>query len=142
LDNTIKNQIITNKFNHNALVVLLTLPIVIELLRKYVLFSNTWFIVLDVSLFVIFIRTLLNFKPHQIFRCWVFVLAILLLHGLIFSIIEHDAPLSVLSGLRLAFYPLVAFVVVSSVDFNDHFRKKIIKLSLFLLIAISAFGLL
>ena len=128
--------------NRLTIFLILILPIIGELFRKYVLYSNVWLIVVDLILVLIFIRTLSKFKPPAIFNYWVFFVTIFTIHGLAFSIIELREPYSIIFGLRTAFYPMVGFLVASSVNFDKDFTAKLMRVTLTLLLLISIFGLL
>jgi len=131
-----------NRLNHNLVLGVILVPIIFEILRKYILYSNIWFVIMDFLFILIFVRTLFKFNPHFIFLCWSFVIIVFVLHGLIFSLIYEYSPLTLLFGLRTAFYPLVGFLVASSLDFDRRLIDKIILLLLILLLSVSFFGLL
>ena len=128
--------------NRLSVIFVLSLPIIFEVFRKYIFFSSIWLIVLDLIFLVIFVSTLMNFKPPTILNIWLFVIAIFVLHGLAFSIIDMREPYPILFGLRLAFYPIFGFLVASSLTFDKDLTGKLIKVTLILLLLISVFGML
>ncbi len=71
-------QLSLNRF---SIIMVLALPIIIEVMRKYVFYSSIWLIILDVIFFLIFIRTLVKFNPPTIFNYWLIVLFIFSMHG-------------------------------------------------------------
>ena len=125
------NTFVPLGFNRNSILIVLLTPIIVELLRKYILFSNFWFVLLDFVLVIIFLRTLINFKPPSIFNYWVIILSVFIIHGLVSSILYFNNPLTLLFGIRTAFYPLVGFVVAASIDFNKPFVNRFINFSAF-----------
>ena len=128
--------------NRLSITLILILPIIAELFRKYVLYSSGWLLVLDLILVLIFIRTLSKFKPPAIFNYWLFFVIIFTMHGLAFSIIELSEPYSVIFRLRTVFYPMVGFLVASSVNFDKDFAAKLMSVALTLLLLITILGLL
>ena len=126
--------------NRFSIILVLVLPIVAEVFRKYIIYSNVWLIFLDVILLIIFVRTLVKYKPPTIFNLWMLVLLIFSIHGLIHSLINDRSPLSLLLGLRTAFYPLVGFLIASSINFDKNFSNQLIKVVLLLAILIAGFG--
>lgn len=127
-------------FNRNSILIVILAPIIVELLRKYIFFSNFWFVLLDFVLVFIFLRTLINFKPPSIFNYWVIILSVFIIHGLVSSILYLNNPLTLLFGIRTAFYPLVGFVVAASIDFSKPFVNRFIIVALTLIILVSAVG--
>ena len=126
--------------NRFSIFLVIALPIVAELFRKYIFYSNVWLIILDVILLIIFVKALFKYKPPIIFNLWLLVLLIFSIHGVIFSLINDRSVFSLLFGLRTAFYPLVGFLIASSVNFDKDFSNQLIKFVLLLVILIAGFG--
>ena len=126
--------------NRFSIILVIVLPIVAELFRKYIFYSNVWLIILDVILLIIFVRTLFKYKPPIIFNLWLLVLLIFTIHGVIFSLINDRQPFSLLFGLRTSFYPLVGFLIASSINFDKDISNQLIKIVLLLAILIAGFG--
>ena len=127
--------------NRFSILLVISLPIIFEVFRKYIFYSSIWIVILDIFFMIIFFRTMVRFSPPKILLIWITFITIFIMHGLAFTIIEARSPYPILFGLRTAFYPILGFLVASSIVCDKKLISNVIKVTLTLILLLSVFGM-